>query len=140
MAACKHPPAKCADPVCRAGGRCLYRADLLEAARNAQKVIANLLERHRETLVGEAHVAINCELRDAIKEAEEAAAHGRGTLGAALMQLAVALAPLMPSAAAAPHAALEWRRAREAWVAALQTLEITEGQAAVAARERERRP
>lgn len=46
-----------------------------------------------------------------------------------LLELALAMAPLMPSAVAAPHASLEWRLARAQWLAALRELNLTEEKA-----------
>lgn len=42
--------------------------------------------------------------------------------------LAYALAPLMPSEAAAPHASLEWQMAREYWLRLLAERGVTEAQ------------
>ena len=46
--------------------------------------------------------------------------------GVALFDLVSALAPLMPSEAAAPHASLEWRHARKQWLAAINELRMSE--------------
>lgn len=46
--------------------------------------------------------------------------------GVALADLVVALAPLMPSEAAIPHASLEWRHARKQWLAAIGELRMSE--------------
>ncbi|HTK34569.1 MAG TPA: hypothetical protein VL358_04675 [Caulobacteraceae bacterium] len=46
----------------------------------------------------------------------------------ALLALALAMAPLVPSAEAAPHACLEWRVARRQWLAAAERLGFTEHQ------------
>lgn len=43
---------------------------LLAGAKNAYRILHNHLDRHKESLIGEAHVQINCDLRDAIKAAE----------------------------------------------------------------------
>jgi hypothetical protein len=37
VSACKHPPARCVDPVCGLRGRCLYGADLQTAANAADQ-------------------------------------------------------------------------------------------------------
>jgi hypothetical protein len=39
-----------------------------------------------------------------------------------LMELAIAVAPLMPSEAAIGHASVEWRLARLAWLSAIEEL------------------
>lgn len=49
--------------------------------------------------------------------------------------LAYALAPLMPSEAAAPHASLEWQLAREYWLRLLAERGETEAQCRQLSRE-----
>jgi hypothetical protein len=49
--------------------------------------------------------------------------------GVRLLDLAVAVSPMMPSATAIPHAGLEWKAARIAWIAALNELGLTEEKA-----------
>lgn len=46
--------------------------------------------------------------------------------GIKLLELAVALAPLVQSATADQHACREWRLCREAWLAALEELNLSE--------------
>lgn len=48
---------------------------------------------------------------------------------AALSRLVSAVARIMPSEAAAPHASREWREARTAWLAAAAALGMTEADA-----------
>lgn len=49
--------------------------------------------------------------------------------GVKLLDLAVAVAPLMPSAEAQSHASMEWQAARKAWIAALHELSLSEEKA-----------
>jgi hypothetical protein len=49
--------------------------------------------------------------------------------GVKLLELALAVAPLMPSEGAAPKAPWEWRLARQRWLEALAALNLDEGQA-----------
>ena len=49
--------------------------------------------------------------------------------GIKLADLAIGIASLMPSEAAAPHACREWRHAREVWLAALSELGLSEDDA-----------
>lgn len=45
---------------------------------------------------------------------------------APLADLAIALVPIMPSEAAAPHAGREWQAARRSWLRALERLGLSE--------------
>jgi hypothetical protein len=47
-------------------------------------------------------------------------------IGIPLLNLTIAMAPFVPSEAAAPHACREWRLAREAWLAAIEELQMAE--------------